>query len=211
MINIIVVDDQLLFRESIGYLLENDDEINIVAMCKNGNEAIKSCERYRIDIVLMDIEMPEMDGIAATKIIKEKFKDIRIIILTTFENSDNIMKSFVCDADGYLLKNISHKDLVRSIKCVNSGLTVIDESVKKIMVERFMKCTQGNSHYKEVLSNREIEIIKHIASGSSNKEIGLALGFSLGTIKNSVSKILDKLKVEDRVQIAVFAIENEIE
>ena len=154
--------------------------------------------------------MPELDGVSATKIIKEKFPDIKIIILTTFESQDNIMESFANDADGYIVKNISHKDLVRSIKCVNNGITVIHKSVKKIMVDKFRKLCKNKLKYKDILTEREIEIVKYIVAGLSNKEIAAELYFSQGTIKNNISKILEKLNMSDRMQIAIFAIENGI-
>ncbi len=208
MIRVVLVDDQLLLRESIAHLLENDELIEVVAMGANGNDAIKLCAAYNPDIILMDIEMPELDGVSATKIIKEKYEHIKVIILTTFENPDNIMESFVNDADGYVVKNISHKDLVRAIKCVNNGLTVIDKSVKKIMMDRFKGLTDYKSKYEDILTEREINIVKYIAVGLSNKEIAAELSYSQGTIKNNVSKILEKLNMSDRIQIAIFAIEN---
>ena len=179
MIRVVLVDDQLLLRESIAHLLENDDLIEVVAMGANGNDAIKLCAAYNPDI-----------------------------ILTTFENPDNIMESFANDADGYVVKNISHKDLVRAIKCVNNGLTVIDKSVKKIMMDRFKGLTDYKSKYEDILTEREINIVKYIAVGLSNKEIAAELSYSQGTIKNNVSKILEKLNMSDRIQIAIFAIEN---
>lgn len=210
MIKVVLVDDQLLLRESIGHLLENDPEIDVVAMGENGKEAIELCQIHQPDIVLMDIEMPEMDGIEATKIIKESYHELKVIILTTFDNPDNIMEAVVNDADGYIVKNISHKDLVRSIKCVNNGLTVIHKSVKEIMMNRFKGLSDYKSKYENLLTSREIEIVKSIAEGLSNKEIAGKLSFSQGTIKNNISKILEKLEMSDRIQIAIFAIENGI-
>lgn len=210
MINVILVDDQQLLRESVSILLENDEEISVVAMGENGNEAITLCDIHKPDVALIDIELPELDGVSATKIIKEKHPEIKIIILTTFENPDNIMESFINNADGYIVKNTSHKDLVRSIKCVNNGLTVIHKSVKKIMMDRFKGLSEYKSRYKDILSDRDIEIIKLISAGLSNKEIASELNFSQGTIKNNISKILEKLVLSDRMQIAIFAIENGI-
>jgi DNA-binding NarL/FixJ family response regulator len=210
MINVILVDDQLLLRESIAMLLENDDEIKVLAMGTNGYEAISLCEHYHPDVMLIDIEMPELNGVSATKIIKEKYPEVKIMILTTFENPDNIMEAFINDADGYIVKNISHKDLVRSIKCVNNGLTVIHKSVKEIMMGHFKGLSGHKVRYQDLLSEREIEIVKLISSGLCNKEIAAELNFSLGTIKNNISKILEKLEMSDRMQIAIFAIENRI-
>jgi DNA-binding NarL/FixJ family response regulator len=158
----------------------------------------------------MDIEMPKMDCVSATKIIKEKYPNIKVIVLTTFENADNIMESFIVGADGYIVKNINHKDLVLTVKCVASGLCVIHQSVKEIMINRFKGLSDYKRKYQDKLSEKDIDIIRLIAAGKSNKEIAAELNYSEGTIKNNVSKILDKLEVADRMQIAIFAIENGI-
>lgn len=210
MISVLLVDDQVLLRESIGYILDSEDEIKIVGQAGNGNEAIEKCKELMPDIILMDIEMPQMNGVQAAKIIKEEFPKTKVIILTTFENSDNIMESFVVNVDGYIVKNINHEDLILTIKCVYSGLTVIHESVKKIMIERFMGLINYKSQYEELLSPKEINIVKLIAKGASNKEIANELNYSEGTIKNNVSKILEKLEMTDRIQIAIFAMEHGI-
>lgn len=210
MISVLLVDDQVLLRESIGYILDSEEEIKIVGHAGNGNEAIEKCKELKPDIILMDIEMPQMSGVDAAKIIKEKYPNTKVIILTTFENSDNIMESFVVNVDGYIVKNINHEDLILTIKCVHSGLTVIHESVKKIMIERFKGLINYKSQYEELLSQKEINIVKLIAKGASNKEIANELNYSEGTIKNNVSKILEKLDMTDRIQIAIFAMEHGI-
>lgn len=210
MIRVLLADDQVLLRESIGYILGNEEEIEIVGMAENGREVIEKCKELKPDIILMDIEMPKMSGVHATSIIKEEYPEVKVIILTTFENADNIMESFVANVDGYIVKNINHEDLILTIKCVQSGLTVIHESVKKIMVERFKGLIDYKSQYEDVLTQKEINIVKLIAKGSSNKEIAKALNYSEGTIKNNVSKILEKLNMTDRIQIAIFAMEHGI-
>lgn len=210
MIKVLLVDDQVLLRESIGYILDDDQEISIIGMAGNGSEAIEKCKKLHPDVVLMDIEMPKMSGVHAAKIIKENCPETKVIILTTFENSDNIMESFVANVDGYIVKNINHEDLNLTIKCVQSGLTVIHKSVKKIMIERFKGLIDYKSQYEDVLTPKEISIVKLIAKGASNKEIANALNYSEGTIKNNVSKILEKLEMTDRIQIAIFAMEHGI-
>lgn len=210
MIRVIIADDQVLLRESIGYILNHDEEIQVIGMTGTGQETMKLCKNTTPDIILMDIEMPKIDGVKATQLIKEQYPYIKIIILTTFENPDNIMESFVAGADGYIVKNINHNDLVLTVKCVARGLTVIDESVKKIMIDRFKGLFDYKVKYKDKLTKGDIEIVKLIATGKSNKEIAVALNYSEGTIKNKVSKIFDKLNMTDRIQVAIFAIENGI-
>lgn len=210
MINVIIADDQTLLRESLSFILGNDDEINVVGLAENGEEVVELCKTLKPDIILMDIEMPKRNGVNATKILKEEYPEVKIIMLTTFENADNIMESFVVGADGYIVKNIKHNDLVLTVKCVASGLFVIHQSVKDIMIDRFKGLSQYKSKYQDKISEKEIEIIKLIATGKSNKEIAAAMNYSEGTIKNNVSKILEKLALTDRMQVAIFAIENKI-
>ncbi len=210
MIKVLLADDQVLLRESIGYILSTDSEIEIVGMVGNGTDAVEKCIALRPDIVLMDIEMPELDGVLAAKNIKEQCPNIKIIILTTFERPDNIMAAFAVNVDGYIVKDINHENLILTVKTVYAGLTVIHDSVKKIMTERFGNLLEYKNNYEEKLSKKEIEIIRRIARGCSNKEIATELNYSEGTIKNNVSKILEKLEMSDRIQIAIFAMENGI-
>ncbi len=207
---VIIADDQVLLRKSIGQLISIDPDINVVDMVGSGKEAVESCRVNKPDIVLMDIEMPQVDGISALKMIKEKYPDIKVIILTTFENDKNIIDAFISDADGYIVKDIECKELIATIKCVSFGLTVIHSSVKKIMREKFKKLENHKGSYVDLISIEEIEIVRQIVTGKSNKEIASKLSYTEGTIKNKVSKIYDKLKITDRLQLAVFAVENGI-
>lgn len=205
---VLIADDQMLFRESIGYILKEEGDFEILEMASNGEEAVEICQRWNPDLVLMDIEMPLMNGVEATRKIKKWNPKIKIVMLTTFENQENILESFVVGADGYVVKNISHKDLVLALRCVGSGLTVIDESVKQMMIDRFREVSANRSCYEDVLDEKEQGIIRLIAFGKSNKEIAYEMGYSEGTVKNKISRIFEKLQVSDRMQLAIFAIEN---
>lgn len=208
MINVLIADDQRLLRESLSYILGSDEDVNVVGLAKSGEAALKMCGELIPDIVLMDIEMIGMNGVDATKAIKEKYPNIKIIMLTTFETSDNIMEAFLNGADGYIVKNVNHRDLLLTVKCVAAGLTVIHESVKEIMLLNFKDAMRTSNDFSDLLSEKEIEIMKLIAGGKSNKEIAADLNYSSGTIKNYISKILGKLELTDRIQIAIFTIEN---
>lgn len=210
MIRVVLADDQALLRESICYILDNDDEICVVGTAKNGEEAIALCRTKNPDVILMDIEMPVMNGVKATKILKEQFPKIKVMILTTFENDDNILESFIVGADGYIVKDISHNELVLAVKCTYRGLCIIHQSVKKIMMDRFKSLSDYKAKYEDILNDKELEIVRFVAEGKSNKEIAAGMNYSEGTIKNYITKILGKLEVSDRMQIAVFAIENGI-
>lgn len=211
MIKVIIADDQSLLRKSLSQIISIDEKINVIGQAANGKEAIELCKLHHPDIVLMDIEMPEMDGISALKIIKKHYKNTKVIILTTFENTDNIVESFLSQADGYITKDIDPDELITTIKCVGYGLTVIHKSVKNIMVDKFRKMGEGRKKYADILSMEQIDMIKLIVDGKSNKEIAKIFNYTEGTIKNKVSRIYEKLGISDRLQLAVYAVENGIE
>lgn len=208
MIKIVIADDQVLLRKSLGQIISTDTEMQVVDMVGTGKAAIESCRRHRPDVILMDIEMPEMDGLSALKIIKERYKETSIIILTTFDNKENIIEAFVSRADGYITKDIGCHELITTIRCVVYGLTVIHKSVKNIMVEKFMRMSGGRRSYDDILSLEEIDIVKMIVDGKSNKAVAKSLCYTEGTIKNKVSRIYEKLNISDRLQLAVYAVEN---
>ena len=210
MISVVIADDQLLLRESLKFILDNDEEIRVVGTAGNGREAIDLCVRLQPDVVLMDVGMPELDGVGATKAVKEQCPRTKVIILTTFEDPDSIIEAFLSNADGYIVKNISHTDLVLTVKCVSGGLTVIDESVRCIIIDKFKRLSGCRAEVRETLSDKELELIRLIAAGKNNREIAALLSYSEGTIKNHVSKLYDRLGVSDRMQIAIFALENGI-
>ncbi|MCT4543661.1 MAG: response regulator transcription factor [Vallitalea sp.] len=211
MIKVIIADDQVLLRKSLGQLISIDEEISVVSMAASGREAIDECEKHRPDIIMMDIEMPKMNGIDALKIIKEKYPKTKVIILTTFDNKEYIITAFLAKADGYITKDIEPDELITTIKCVNYGLTVIHKSVKEIMVNKFEKLSKRNTNYTDILSIEEIDMIKLIVDGKSNKDIAKVFNYTEGTVKNKVSRIYEKLGKTDRLQLAVYAVENGIE
>lgn len=211
MIRLMIVDDQELLRKSLGHLIGFNDNLKVVDMLSNGREAVEACRHNPPDIILMDIEMPVLNGIAAMKQIKEIHKDVKVIILTTFDNNENIIEAFLAEADGYITKDITPTELISTIECVHSGLTVIHKSVKKVMVERFKKLSGSRNSYLDTLTTEEIDMVKAIVAGKSNKEVASLMMYTEGTIKNKVSKIYDKLGITDRLQLAVYAVENGID
>lgn len=211
MIKVIIADDQVLLRKSLAQLISIDKEINVVSMASSGREAIDECEKHKPDIVIMDIEMPKMNGIDALRVIKDKYPNIKVIILTTFDNKENIISAFLAKADGYITKDIEPDELITTIKCVNYGLTVIHKSVKEIMVDKFEKLAKKSKNYTDILNMEDIDMIKNIVDGKSNKDIAKILNYTEGTVKNKVSKIYEKLGITDRLQLAVYAVENGIE
>lgn len=208
MIRVVIADDQLLLRNSISKIISTNKDISVVDTVGSGKACVASVQSYKPDVVLMDIEMPDMNGIAALKIIKKKNPETKVIILTTFDDTDNIIDSFSSGADGFVVKDVDCDELVSAIKCVNTGLCVIHESVKNMMVNKFIKVADSKKYNK--LDEDEILIVKNIVDGKSNKDIAKLMNYSEGTIKNKVSKIYEKLGISDRLKLAIFAVENGI-
>jgi len=210
-IRTIIVDDEKLIREGLKIILSTYEDIEVVALCENGEDGFKECKEYNPDIVLMDIRMPKCDGVLGTRLIKETFKDIKVLILTTFNDREYIHEAMKFGASGYLLKDSSYDVIYEGIKAAMKGNIVIHPEVASIILEdegRKEDSAKYISEYK--LSEKEVGIIKEIANGLSNKEIGEKLFLSEGTIKNNISSILSKLDLRDRTQIAIFAFKSGI-
>lgn len=211
MINVVIADDETILRESIKYRLNNEESINIVGCAKNGYEAIDLCEKGNVDVVLMDIKIPECDGIEATKIIKEKYSFIKVIILTAFPNDKSVRTAMSNGADGYLLKDVTPDILINAIKNVHSNLKIIHDNVFQMLSAVNDNENEINQDIdKNQLSEKEILIIKYIVQGKSTHEISKELFLSEGRVRNLIADILSKLKLRDRVQLAVYAIKNKI-
>ncbi len=215
MIRVLLADDQVLLRNSLQYILDKDEEISVEAVASNGSEVMKILQEKDIDVVLLDIVMPEKDGIETVKEISLLYPEMKVLMLTTFENIENIMESFINGANGYIVKDMGPDELVMSVKCVVRGLNVVHENVHQLMVKSFAR--EYNNQYsisdeKEpiTITNTEKEIIKLVAQGKNNKEIAQIMNFAEGTIRNKITRLLDKLDLRDRLQIAIFALENNL-
>lgn len=214
MIRAIIADDHSVIREGLKLIIEQDPEIKVVGCAENGMEAFKLCEKLLPDIVLMDIIMPVCDGIEGTRLIKENHKTVKVLILTTFNNVESGTKTLRSGADGYILKDIASEELISSIKSLVKGLKVIHQDTFDEVIKQFHEEKQhpSNQWSREVygLTEREIQVIKLIVYGKYSKEIASTLFLSEGTVRNMISKILEKLNLKDRTQLAVFAVRNKI-
>ncbi len=192
---ILIADDDEMVIEGFDIILSTDSEFEIIGHAVNGNEAIEFCTNNHVDIVLMDIQMPVMDGISACRTIKKSNSDTKIIMLTTFHDYKNIHQSLQAGACGYLLKSDDIEKQKMTIKAVYAGLPIISEEALKSFTE--MKKTNH-------LTSRENDILELIANGFSNKEIAKQLYISEGTVRNTISIILEKLELRDRTQLAIY-------
>jgi DNA-binding NarL/FixJ family response regulator len=171
MINVIIADDQIILRDSLKIALEQDSDIRVIACADNGMEAFSLCKEFQPDIVLMDIVMPVYDGIQGTRLIKEKYKEIKVIILTTFADSENIDKAIRNGADGYVLKDISSAELIAAIKNTVTNLTVIHQNVFNALKENYLIDNDVSMLKKPInieFSEQELNIIKMVVIGKSN-------------------------------------------
>ncbi len=210
MITILIADDQPLLRKSLGSIIDNYEDIDVISLVENGKEASEKTSALKPDIALLDIEMPIMDGISALRDIKINSPKTKVIILTTFDNEKNVTESFLLGADAYISKEVSPDELVNTIRLVHSGFVVFSSSVKEILTNNTSLKASDKSAEILKLSDEEIEIVKLIIDGKTNKGIANILNYTEGTVKNKVSRIYDKLGINDRLKLAIFAMEHGI-
>ncbi len=212
-IKILIAEDQELVRKSLEIILKNQADIEVLGSVKNGREAIGFVRKTKPDIILMDIRMPVMDGVTFTKIIKEHYPEIKIIILTTFDDDEYIFAALRDGASGYLLKGISADELVCAIRKVNQGNSMLNEDITAKVIHLFSNMAKNNLYIEvdklgiESIVPNELKIIRLVSRGLSNKEIAAKLNFSEGTVRNYLSSILAKLNLRDRTQLAIWALQ----
>ncbi|KQL54009.1 LuxR family transcriptional regulator [Heyndrickxia shackletonii] len=212
MIKIIIVDDQPLIREGLGTLLNLRPEIEVVGMASDGLEALNVALEKRPDLILMDIRMPNMNGVEGTRVLREKLPDIKVLMLTTFNDSELIYDALQEGASGYLLKDMSTDTIVQSIMTVYHGGVVLPKDFTNQVLAEKRKTNSANDKTEEIpslikeLTERELEVLKLLGLGLNNKEIANTLYITEGTVKNHVSNIIQKLTIRDRTQAAIFAV-----
>jgi DNA-binding NarL/FixJ family response regulator len=209
-IRVLLVDDQALFREGLETLLSVHKDIQVVGQACNGREAVEVAAQVHPDVVLMDVRMPVLDGVRATRLLKEAQPQCRVIVLTTFDDDEYIFDALRTGAAGYLLKDVASGRLVEAIRATARGESILEPSVAAKVIAEFTRVSSlvpsaQMEQLVEPLSERELEILALIARGSSNKEIAGQLFIAEGTVKNHVTHILGKLGVRDRTQAALKA------
>lgn len=206
-IRVLIVDDQRLMREGLRTLLELEDDLAVVGEAESGEAGVRAFAETQPDVVLMDVRMPGVDGVEATRRIRTHWPDARVIILTTFDDDAYVFEGLRAGAQGYLLKAISGDELASAIRTVVAGGALIDPAVTRKVVAEFARLAPparaGDAGLAEPLTAREVEILRLVAQGLSNREIAERLFLAEGTVKNYVTTLLQKIGVRDRTQAAL--------
>jgi DNA-binding NarL/FixJ family response regulator len=214
---VLIVDDQALFRQGLRTLLDLEESIEVVGTAVDGSDAIQKVEELAPDVVLMDLRMPVMDGIAATRAIKRRHPGVYVLVLTTFDDDESIVGALQAGASGYVLKNTPSEELARDIRVTRAGGSVLSPSVAGRVIAEMVSAHERQSgrgadsaelideEGRERLSDRELEVLALAAAGLTNREIGYRLSITEGTVKNHVSAVLSKLRLRDRTQAVLFA------
>ena len=211
-VRVLLVDDQPLFREALGVLLGARDGVEVVGEAGDGADALRQVRALSPDVVLMDLRMPVMDGIAATRRLREEHPEVRVLALTTFDGDDEVFAALRAGAVGYLLKDTSGDRLAEAVRTAARGGSTLEPSVAAKVVARIAHLPDADLPPRPPaappavpLSARELEVLRHVAAGRSNREIAAALYLTEGTVKNHVTSVLTKLDVRDRTQAALRA------
>ena len=211
-IKILIVDDHTVVRDGLTSMLSRQEDFHIVGHASNGVMAIERFRELSPDIVLMDLRMPEMDGVEAMRQIRSENPDSRFIVLTTFDTDEYIFDAIEAGAKGYLLKDASREDLFQAVRAVHKGESLIEPGVASKILDRLAQLSrqEGQPSPSEVLSGREIEVLQLMAGGSANKEIAASLSISESTVKTHVANIFQKLDVNHRTEAVTHALQRGI-
>jgi NarL family two-component system response regulator LiaR len=202
---VLIVDDHGVVRQGLRTYLELLDDIEVIGEAENGTEAVAQVGQHQPDVVLMDLVMPEMDGIEATRQVNATSPSTRVIVLTSFADDEKVFPAIKAGATGYLLKDVSPADLANAIRAVHAGETHLHPDITRKLVDQFASPGAVPRPTPDELTPRELEVLRLIAQGMSNREIAQALTISEKTVKTHVSNILSKLHLADRTQAAIYA------
>lgn len=210
MTTFILAEDQALVRQGLKLMIESDKEFRVLAEATNGREAIECCEKYHPDVAILDIRMPEMTGLEAARVLRERWPEMIILMLTTFNDEEYALEALKNKANGYLLKDGDAEELIRSIRSALDGGLAIEDKVAAKMMPFLLESQQVKPQIDETITKREHEILSLIGKGLNNQEIADSLFLSVGTVKNQISTILAKLDLRDRTQLAIYALKHEL-
>ncbi|MCC6446229.1 MAG: response regulator transcription factor [Armatimonadetes bacterium] len=208
-IQVLIADDQTLFREALEQAISLEKDIEVIGGAADGEEAVRKALASRPEVILMDLKMPRMDGISATRRIKESLPGCRIVMMTLFGDEEYVHQAILAGADGYLLKDVRRLQVVEAIRQVHRNRCLIDPSLMRGVVDQYVRMSRGESAARprpDGLTEREVEILSLVARGRSNKEIADSLFLTVGTVKTHLYNVYQKIGVSDRTQAALYYI-----
>lgn len=209
MTRLLICDDHAMFRQGLRSILETEDDLRVIGEAANGREAVRLALTTKPDVVLMDIQMPELDGVAATKAILAEDPDINVVILTMYRQDKYVFEAIKVGAQGYMLKDAGAEELLDAIRRVADGETLLNAELAASVLEEFRQAEslpEHPDHRVRELTDREEEILRHLAQGATNQEIANALEVSEKTVRNRLSEIFSKLRLNNRTQAALYAL-----
>ncbi|WP_342432439.1 response regulator transcription factor [Neobacillus sp. FSL H8-0543] len=209
-IRILIADDHHVVRRGLAFFLRTQKDIEIIGEAGNGKEAVDLARSLKPDLVLMDLVMPEMDGIEATKQIKSEMPEIKIMMLTSFSDQDHVIPALEAGASGYQLKDIEPDELISCIRKIIEGENQLHQKATSHLLAKLSNKGKEERNLLGELTKREVDVLKEIAKGKSNKEIAASLFITEKTVKTHVSNLLSKLELADRTQAALFAVKNHL-
>jgi DNA-binding NarL/FixJ family response regulator len=215
-VSVLVVDDQQLIRDGIASLLAIEPGITVVGTASDGRQAVDTALALTPDVILMDVRMPKMDGVEAVAILRRQTPNCRVIMLTTFDDEEYVVEALKSGAAGYLLKDLPAAELANAVRLAHAGVTQLDSAVAQRLAttlappDRRQSSRDDTTHADDALTARELDVLRLVASGSTNREIAARLFLSEGTVKNHISRILSRLGLRDRTQAAIYARDNEL-
>jgi DNA-binding NarL/FixJ family response regulator len=216
MIKVLIADDQELIRQSLQIVLNSRKDMTVTDVAADGQEVMRCIRKNKPDVILMDVRMPKMDGVQCTKLIKESCPQIKIIILTTFDDDEYVYNALKYGASGYLLKGVSMEELANAITTVYNGWAMINPDITAKVLKLFSQMAKADysitvkEKNMEELTRTEWKIIAQVEKGASNREIARTLNLSEGTVRNYLSTILNKLNLRDRTQLAIWAVQTNV-
>ena len=217
MIRILLAEDQAMVRQGLKMMIESDPEIRVTGEARDGREAVRLCESHHFDLAVLDIRMPEMDGLSAAAVMRERWPNLKLLILTTFNDDEYALQALKLGASGYMLKDADPAQLLQAIRSVLAGgLSLGDQVAAKVMPRLLGQESAAMSRAPEngptdmTLTPRELDVIRFVGMGRSNREIAAELSLSQGTVKNHISQALDKLELRDRTQLAIYALRHDL-
>lgn len=207
MIKVVIVDDQRLMRDGLKTILDLQDNIEVIGTASDGNEAIDICKKCTPDVMLMDIRMPGMNGVETTKRIKESYPEVKVLVLTTFDDEEYIIDALNYGATGYMLKDIDGDALIKGIEDAYENKYILQSSIASKLVNKLISKNTDDKKVdksKKIFTDREFEVAKMLSQGFTNKQIASSLFISEGTVKNNVSNIYSKIEIFDRTSAALY-------